>query len=296
MRNLLHIFNFKATAILFSLMLTSCGSGGGGLDLGGGGGSGCDDTPVVRNGLNPLQSGESVQSTDKRASITNHDVQPINVTISVDCISFPSSSSGTQIGRGYNVSFGGSGQILPVLTVSYKDLLPAGVLETSLKLGDYDPLADNWEAEEAAVQDINEDTFTLSLTDPNDVRYTVYRSTTGGGTGSPPTTPTHVQAVAANGACIITISWDSSTDPDNDLSSYTVTRSGITIGSVTAGGSAPECPPGTRCAFQDDTTRNPQPIQGTQYFYTVRARDSQGNTSNEGTSNGVTAPSQCPQQ
>ncbi len=286
MRGLLKAFNFKGTAILFSLILTSCGSGGG-VDIGGGGGGGCDDTPV---GTTALQQGASIQSKDKRATVTNdHDIGNIEVTIGVNCTSSHNDETGTQIGRSYYVKISGT----PTLTLSYKDVSFGSIPETGLRLGDYDP-STGW-GEQPAVQNSTERTFALQLSDPGPLEYAIFVPP-GGGKGSPPTTPTQVQATPVSGTCAIIIQWNSSTDPDGDLALYKIARSGIQIGIVTATGNPPQCAPGTRCSFQDDASIIPPPIQGTQYFYTVTASDSQGNNSNSGTSNGVIAPSQCPQQ
>jgi len=90
---------------------------------------------------------------------------------------------------------------------------------------------------------------------------------------TPPTTPSNLSATAT-GPTTVNLSWSASTDA-NGVTGYDIIRNGTAIGTA----------PGTSTSYTDASAS-----PGTQYTYTVDARDSAGNVSQPSAPANVTTP------
>lgn len=260
MRELPKTFNFIATVISFSLILTACGSGGGdGLVLPGNTG-GCDSTPVTGQ----LTNGQSITSRDGKATFrvtTTTAFITISVSFAVDCNTSPTG----QIGRAYVLGLGDQGQNTS-LEISYAGVNLGGISETTLQLGQHDSIT-GWNAEQNVT--LNTDADTYSLTNPIPGRYAIFSLSGGGGNGDtePPFPPTNVQLTNAqpdNGQ--VELRWTASAGDQGGgfVNGYRIYRGGDLIHVVSGSTLSTSyiditAPPNTPSCYQVSAFDNAEP-------------------------------------
>jgi hypothetical protein len=275
-------------AVFSIFTLTACGSGGGGIpEDPSGPPSGCFE--AVTKTLSGLDL--TVVSKDLNATVIldpSASGGSFAVTITVLC-GFDTTAPPPRNfnGKAYEVRV--SGNIVPQynLIINYD---PKGVDESTLRIGRLDDPIVGWQALDVAnvvSPPSGGSAAAQGLTD-SPVTYGIFVASSGSTTGSPPTQPTNVKAtVPSPNTCQINITWNQSTDPDGDLSSYIVFRDSANIGVV----DVTSCP-GTQCTFSD-TQAIPNKLLAGPHSYYIRATDRAGHDSLESVVVSASAPLIC---